>query len=251
MIMKNKSWITCLFLLILASIAVAVRIYYINHLMVEVKISEEIYESAKVTVDSSGLTDIFSKGFNIHTLYLSTLYTAFLVFGNFTVAGVYLNIFYQVLTVLLIFIFVSNLLNKYAGLIAGLAAAVLPLYLRELSEVTVLNMEIFIISCVCALVAAIFRSIVRKRISEKNARKQLEDVQNIDGETLEMKPVLDNTMKEILLADLDDSKVNYIENPLPVPKRKVHKEMDYAIKTRDNDDYDLKDMSGKDFYDIE
>ena len=58
-------------------------------------------------------------------------------------------------------------------------------------------------------------------------------------------------MKEILLADLDDSKVNYIENPLPVPKRKVHKEMDYAIKTRDNDDYDLKDMSGKDFYDIE
>ena len=187
--MKNKSWITCLFLLILASIAVAVRIYYINHLMVEVKISEEIYESAKVTVDSSGLTDIFSKGFNIHTLYLSTLYTAFLVFGNFTVAGVYLNIFYQVLTVLLIFIFVSNLLNKYAGLIAGLAAAVLPLYLRELSEVTVLNMEIFIISCVCAVVAAIFRSIVRKRISEKNAGKQLEDVQNIDGETLEMKPI--------------------------------------------------------------
>ena len=116
---------------------------------------------------------------------------------------------------------------------------------------TVLNMEIFIISCVCAVVAAIFRSIVRKRISEKNAGKQLEDVQNIDGETLEMKPVLDNTMKEILLADLDDSKVNYIENPLPVPKRKVHKEMDYAIKTRDNDDYDLKDMSGKDFYDIE
>ena len=107
--MKNKSWITCLFLLILASIAVAVRIYYINHLMVEVKISEEIYESAKVTVDSSGLTDIFSKGFNIHSLYLSTLYTAFLVFGNFTVAGVYLNILYQVLTVLLIFIFVSNL----------------------------------------------------------------------------------------------------------------------------------------------
>ena len=199
--MKNKSWITCLFLLILASIAVAVRIYYINHLMVEVKISEEIYESAKVTVDSSGLTDIFSKGFNIHTLYLSTLYTAFLVFGNFTVAGVYLNIFYQVLTVLLIFIFVSNLLNKYAGLIAGLAAAVLPLYLRELSEVTVLNMEIFIISCVCAVVAAIFRSIVRKRISEKNAGKHLEDVQNIDGETLEIKPVPDNTMKEILLAD--------------------------------------------------
>ena len=48
-------------------------------------------------------------------------------------------------------------------------------------------------------------------------------------------------------------KVKYIENPLPVPKRREHKEMSYAINelTSENDDYDVKDMTGMDFFDIE
>lgn len=54
-------------------------------------------------------------------------------------------------------------------------------------------------------------------------------------------------MKEIVLDDLEDKKVQYIENPLPVPKRREHKEMDFAFEPTGNDDYDLKDMSGKDF----
>ncbi|MEZ3430127.1 MAG: hypothetical protein K1W36_07700 [Lachnospiraceae bacterium] len=64
-------------------------------------------------------------------------------------------------------------------------------------------------------------------------------------------PVLDTSMKEIVLDDLEDKKVQYIENPLPVPKRREHKEMDFAFEPTGNDDYDLKDMSGKDFFDIE
>ena len=51
----------------------------------------------------------------------------------------------------------------------------------------------------------------------------------------------------------ETKKVNYIENPLPVPKRREHKEMSYAINelTSENDDYDVKDMTGMDFFDIE
>jgi hypothetical protein len=36
-----------------------------------------------------------------------------------------------------------------------------------------------------------------------------------------------------------------------VPKRRAHKEMDYAIEPDENDDYDITDMTGKDFFDIE
>ena len=60
-------------------------------------------------------------------------------------------------------------------------------------------------------------------------------------------------MKEITLEDVkkEEQTSNFIENPLPVPKRRAHKEMDYAIAVDENDDYDITDMSGKDFFDIE
>ncbi len=46
--------------------------------------------------------------------------------------------------------------------------------------------------------------------------------------------------------------VQYIENPLPVPKRREHKEMDYAFEpTGKDDDYDVRDLTGKDYFDIE
>lgn len=59
-------------------------------------------------------------------------------------------------------------------------------------------------------------------------------------------------MKEIVIEDVreDEIKPKFIENPLPVPKRREHKEMDYALYVDDDDDYDITDMSGKDFFDI-
>ena len=64
--------------------------------------------------------------------------------------------------------------------------------------------------------------------------------------------LMDRSMREIHYDDLEDKKVQYIENPLPVPKRREHKKMDFAFEPTDsNDDYDLKDMTNKDFYDIE
>lgn len=59
-------------------------------------------------------------------------------------------------------------------------------------------------------------------------------------------------MTEIQIEDAEKNKKQYIENPLPVPKRKEHKQMDYAIDTfAENEDFDLKDMTGIDFFDIE
>lgn len=56
-------------------------------------------------------------------------------------------------------------------------------------------------------------------------------------------------MREILVNERKHTQ--YIENPLPVPKKKVHKELDYAITVSESDDFDLKDMSGIDYFDIE
>ena len=59
-------------------------------------------------------------------------------------------------------------------------------------------------------------------------------------------------MKEILPEDVGIKRVEFIKNPLPVPKRREHKEMDFALElTPENDEFDIKDMTGKDFFDIE
>lgn len=60
-------------------------------------------------------------------------------------------------------------------------------------------------------------------------------------------------MKEITLDDVkrEEQRTDFIENPLPVPKRREHREMDYALVVDENDDYDITDMSGKDFFDID
>lgn len=50
----------------------------------------------------------------------------------------------------------------------------------------------------------------------------------------------------------EEKKIQFIENPLPVPKKKEHKQMGYAIDILDeSDDFDIIDMNGMDFFDVE
>ncbi len=253
MIMKNKNWMSVLFLFILTGIAIIVRVYYINNLMDEVSINEDIYNAAKVRLGTSGLASVFADGFHMQSLYIYTLYLFFLIFGNFTVAGVYLNILYQVLTVLMVYLIVKNVSNRYIGFTAGVIVSVIPMYVGNLAQVTMLNMQIFIAAVLCTVISYVVRIFYNRR----KGMKATEPGQNIMPESIAVVPepeasvVLDSSMKEILLDDLEDKKVQYIENPLPVPKRREHKEMDFAFEPTGNDDYDLKDMSGKDFFDIE
>ena len=259
--MKSKNWITGLLIIILTSVAIAARVYYINNLMSEVKISEDIYSAAKVPVGTTKFSSFFSSGFNLKSVYIFSLYVIFLIFGNFTVAGVYLNLLYQVLTVLLVYFSIKNVSNRYIGFGAGMIAAIVPMYIEILSEVTVANMQIFLVAVGCSLLTLLLKICYdmyrNKKIFHANqVMKEPEDavsVANLGSKPeIQMQSVQDRSMKEIKLDDLEEKKVKFIENPLPVPKRREHKEMDFALElTEDNDDYDLKDISGKDFFDIE
>lgn len=253
MIMKNKGWMSVLFLLILACIAIGVRIYYINYLMDEVSISEDIYNAAKVSLGASGLASAFADGFHLQSMYIYTLYLFFVLFGNFTVAGVYLNILYQVFTVLLVYLIVKNVSNRYIGFAAGVIVSVIPVYVGNLAQVTMRNMEIFIAAILCTVISCVVRVLYNRRKADKKMEQGQRPIPESGTVVAEPAacPILDSSMKEIVLDDLEDKKVQYIENPLPVPKRREHKEMDFAFEPTGNDDYDLKDMSGKDFFDIE
>ena len=123
--------------------------------MTEININEEIYLAAKVRAENISLSIIFSDGFDIKSLYISNLYLMFLIFGNFTVAGVYLNILYQVVTVILVYSMVKIVANKYISFAVGLIAAVLPGYIHHLSKVNIIDMEIFLLVLILNLIVFI------------------------------------------------------------------------------------------------
>lgn len=254
--MKKYNWLSGLFLLILSGIAISTRIYYINNVMAEININEEIYLAVKMHVGNRGFSAIFSDGFQIKSLYLSNLYLMFLIFGNFTVAGVYLNILYQVATVILVYSMVKIVANKYISFAFGLIAAVLPGYIHHLSKVNIVDMEIFlfalILNVIVFFVHFIYCKVHIKKLSPVMTEENKTDAKQTSITETDTGILMDHSMREIHYDDLEDKKVQYIENPLPVPKRREHKEMDFALEPTDsNDDYDLKDMTNKDFYDIE
>lgn len=246
-------------IILLTSVAVIARVYYVSNVMSEVKISEDIYNAAKVTVGTTNFSSFFSDGINLKSVYICSLYLIFLIFGNFTVAGVYLNLLYQVLTVLLLFIAIRNVSNRYVGFVAGMVAALVPVYMETLSEVTVFNMHVFLAAIGCSLltlIVSIFYNRYRGKKNVSNDHEVAELTGTVSVDETEQKnaiqSVQDHSMKEIKLDDLEEKKVKFIANPLPVPKRREHKEMDFVVElTEENDDYDLKDLSGKDFFDIE
>lgn len=160
--MNKKSWLTGLLIIILSSIAVLVRIYYVNTLMAEVNISEDIYNAAKVSLDTNGLQTAFADGFHIEAFYICNLYLAFLIFGNFTVAGVYLNILYQVLTILLVYIMLGKLANRFLGFAGGLVLALFPIYIESLSKVTVFHMQLLLAVFACTVVVLIISLFFKK-----------------------------------------------------------------------------------------
>lgn len=243
--------------MLLVSVSIVVRIYYVTNLMEDVTISEEIYQTARQGADLETITNTLSEGLNIKSLYLCSLYAMFSLFGNFTVAGVYLNMVYQVLAVMLLFVAVNNISNRDIAFGTSLVVCVFPLYVKQIGHVTALDLAIVFGALILVGVTGILRVFLIRRKSKRNTKEYARPVEPpevfvVQAQGQQNAPVIDTSLREIRLDDLEEKKVQYIENPLPIPKRKEHREMNFAVEvTPAQEDYDLKDLEGKDFFDIE
>lgn len=255
-IMKRKGFITGIMLLSVLIAAFIVRAFYIVNIMDKVNVEEQLLSTAMLEGQGIVVTDIFANGFSARTVYVLCMSFSCMIFGNFAVAGVYLNVGLQILTVLMLFSIGKNFFNRYLGIILGSAYAVIPMVVNQVSRVNEINMKILfavalvwlVSAAVCLLRRLHSKNKAKALIMEENTEKMTENEQEIQAQTT---PVRDSSMKEIILEEAAEQKPRFIENPLPVPKRRAHREMDYAIETDANDDYDITDMTGKDFFDIE
>lgn len=280
--MKRERWRTILFLIILFVITLFVRLFFLQANKALVNIDGNCYH--KALISDYGIYRIQS--FSIDELYTKLLSISLLIFGNHEISGVYLNIFLQIISVVILYFAIGLIANTYVtfGIVAVIS--VLPYYTDKIYEISAFNLLIFI-SAIGLFILSIMSKYVYTHVEKKktteqengglmNAEKEKTGVITLDdiiGENKnslqtdlkkeellkdENKSELDTEiippgMKEIILDEEEKKKkVKFIENPLPVPKRHEHKEMNFAIELReDNDDYDIKDVSGMDFFDIE
>lgn len=257
--MKRKGFITGMMFLLVLLAAFTVRVFYIERIMDKIQVDEQLLNLAMLEENGVAVADFFAGGAYVRAVYVLCLSFFCMIFGNLAVAGVYLNVAFQMLAVLMLFSTGKNLFNRYLGIAFGAVYAVVPTIVKQVSRVDGASMTMLLavagIWCFSAIVY-LFRFLGRKKkekplLSKENAVEMEENGQKEQNEQIQTMAVPDSSMKEIILDDIEEQKPRFIENPLPVPKRKAHREMDYAIETDENDDYDITDMTGKDFFDIE
>lgn len=165
--MRKRSILTGLFLIILLSITIIVRIYYVSYMMSEVNIDEDIYNAAKVSVGSGGPAAAFCGRFSDKVaVHMQSVFRV-LAFWKLYSGRVYLNILYQLLTVFLVYIVIKSVTNRYVGFAGSLILAILPTYINTLSKVTMLNMLICIAVLVSTVVILMIQWIYHRRTAKK------------------------------------------------------------------------------------
>lgn len=279
--MKRERWRTVFFPVVLLIIILLVRLFFLQSDAVAIELEGNYYQ--KAMIDSQGIYKAQSLG--IDDIYTMALSASMLLFGNCEMAGVYLNIFLQVLVIVCIYFAVGFVANAQVSLLIAIVISLISFYSDKVYEISSFNLlmllyavGLFILSIICKGASMfVFKkktaeqenSILSDIQEEQNGVITLDDIIGDAGSSLKkeedkQKEVLHETdaeieeavpagMKEIILDEDDKKKkVKFIENPLPVPKRHEHKEMEFAVELQDdNDDYDIKDISEMDFFDIE
>lgn len=279
--MKRERWRTVFFLVVLLFFTLFVRIIFMQPNARFIEFRGDYYQ--KALIGSLGVYEL--QEFSIDELYTKFLSVCMLFFGNSKVAGVYLNIILQVLTIVCIYLAMEFVANVQVSMLVSSVIFLIPFYSDKVYEISSFNLLMLIYAIgflfLSGLCKGVSMFIFKKKSTEQEHTVSLElrekqtgviTLDDIIGDTdssvheeiniqkklsqeqnEEEVEILPAGMKEIVMDNEGKQKnIKFIENPLPVPKRREHKEMDFAvILHNDNDDYDIKDVSGMDFFDIE
>ncbi len=278
--MKRERWRIVFLLAVLLVITLFVRLFFLQSNTSFIKAEGDIYRNA--LVGNQGLYKL--SYFSLDELYTKVLSIAMMLLGSYEITGVYLNVFLQTVSIVLIYFSVVLVASEYAAFLVAVIISVIPFYSDRAYEISSLNLLILVYAVGLFAFMLIFRGVymfaIRKRAVGQETENAVEQVQetvtgvitlddiigsdaassqeeeqekSAEIEHQEETEVVPPGMKEVILDEEEIKKrVTFIENPLPVPKRRERKEMDFVFAlTGENDDYDIKDVSGMDFFDID
>lgn len=151
----------------------------------------------------------------------------------------------QILWLVLVFIGISMIIGKVAGFVLSAILSALPGILNSIFIISPENFYLFIYSLILLGVAVIIFW-VKKLFRHKKAEK---------AETVEMGEKVDEAKETIMeekeencVITEDGRQIQLLENPLPLPKKHVKKEIgfdindltdDFDVPVSDDDDFDF------------
>lgn len=249
--MKTKCWDIGLLFLILLCSTIGIRVYYINCLMKDVVMIDDV----AYYLEAIGTSYSFNVHMGVKALYFAALYLTDIFVGDFERAGVYLNVIFQAFTVIMIFWYIYYMTKKYYGFRFGMLLTVFPAYIHKISVIGYFSLSFLLVVLLLVIIALVYNFLRRSSLNKniKNINENNEEIQMPvqEADSGEISVYSDTSMKEIVMADFAQSDVKLLDNPLPLPKKKEHREMEYAIElTPLNDDYDIKELPEGDDFDI-
>lgn len=276
--MNRERWRTVFFLVVLLVFSLFIRIFFLKQDAILTEFPTDYYQ--KAMIGRQGVYQLQS--FTIDDIYTKFLSVSMLFFGNSGIAGVYLNILLQVLTIICIYFAMILIANVQVSVLVSGVIFLIPFYWNKVYEISSFNLMVLIYAvgffALAGLCKGVSMFILKKKaveqehivsteaqneqtgvitlddiIGSSDSSENKEEDKNEETEQTEEIEMLPAGMKEIVFDDEErKKKVKLLENPLPVPKRREHKGMDFAVTlNNDNDDYDIKDISGMDYFDIE
>ena len=256
--MNNRKKISSILLLVVLLVCVIIRTIFI--------IATDWY-TAEMDVQLSKISDVnyYIENFSIYNFYMIILSSILFIFGKKVFVVVVVNCLIQFISILLIFLIFKIMSNEFFAFFLTLFFSAWPWYIKKIFDISdfcfsylvkvlIIGIIAFIYLCICHKLAANKKTEgteEMKEISFEEINQNIEVGNNDIGVTKELTPP---GMTEIKLDNEGNKKkeVIFIKNPLPVPKRKAHKKMDFIVELdSSNNDFDITDMSGMDYFDID
>lgn len=238
--------------------SIGIRIYFI--------MCTEWY-TAKIENDISKIMDVkyYIDNINIYWIMVSRLMA---LFDNSVWVIVWTNFFIQVVSIIMIFFIFKNLANELFSFFLSIFFIGWPWYIKKMFDVSDFCFTYFIKVLLIGIIAILYLLISYKLSSKKKIKGNDEEMKEITYDQIEQNEINHKKyegaavtteltppgMTEIKVDDDGNRKkeVVFIKNPLPVPKRKAHKKMDFVVELDDsNNDFDIKDITGMDFFDVD
>ncbi len=229
-------------------ITIAIRVVYIQFFLSDVVVVNDYYQGTYnmeiYQLEQLGLGDIYKSMLSVVMLFCT----------NSTEVVIYTNVVLQILTVIFVYITIRVFSNSSFASLFALVVSVVLFFMGNLREGSGMYVFILVVAAVICLMCLMVKLVSNSKNSKRNEFRESSPIHEDRKKysVASQNPI--GEMREITLDDIEEREQNaiqFIENPLPVPKRREHKEMDYALDISDDSDYDLHDLTGLDYFDFE
>jgi len=245
-VMLKRIWREEILCFITMLITIAIRVVYIQFFVEDVAVVNDYYQSTSAQVEQL-------RQFGLSEIYTGMLSVVMLFCGNSADVVMYTNVLLQILTVVFVYLAIRVFTNSSVASAFSMIVSLVLVFMGNLREGSGMYVFILVVAAVVCLMCLMAKLVSNSKTTKSNEFRESAPIYE-GRRRYSVTPNTLGEMREITLDSIEEREQNaiqYIENPLPVPKRREHKEMDYALDIGDDSDYDLIDLEGLDYFDFE